>query len=362
MSDLFLCDKNYLSYDDLLNYINDENDLDLSVIEEHIFNTLKNIVDEKCDDVDDLIDKILNSKKTITFSTSGTTGKLKKIKQKVKHLIRNVKIDNNHRNDIWGLTYNPEKIASYHVLFQAILNKNKIIVLWDKEKKVIEDKLKEITHISATPTFYSLLINNEIVYPNIKQITVGGEISNNILFEKIKKIFPNSKLTNVYASTECGSLLSTHGEYFKIPEKYINLIKIDNSELLIHKSLTGNLNKKKYDNDWYRTGDIVEYINETEFKIVNRKSDIINVGGFKVNPIKIENIVNKFDYVILSKVYGRKNSILGSIVCMDVVLKYEVSIEKIKKDLLMKINKYELPLKIYIVNNIETLNNKIVRN
>ena len=70
-------------------------------------------------------------------------------------------------------------------------------------------------------------------------------------------IFPNAKLTNIYASTEVGSLFASKGEYFKIPDKFLKYIKIENKELLVHKKITAHTlpNNEK----WFRTGDIVEF-------------------------------------------------------------------------------------------------------
>jgi len=363
MDNFFLFDKNIITYNDLLLYINNcyLTSKNLSFLEKMILDSIKQIIQKKCNTIDDIINELLVSEKEIIFYTSGTTGEPKEIKQKINILIRNVKIGEKYKNNVWGLSYEPTKIASYHVLLQALLNKNRIINLWKKDKKEILRRLKDITHISATPTFYRLLISNNIIFNNIKQLTIGGESSTNNFYEKIKYYFPNADIKNIYASTECGSLLSSKNEYFHIPNKYQNLIKIVENEIWVDKTLVGEIDENKINDNWYKTGDIVEYVNDNEFKIIYRKSNLINIGGFKINLNKIENIANELDYIIVSKAYSKKNSVLGNIICLEVQLKYDIEISKIRKDLSFKLSSVEIPTKIYIVDEIKTINNKIER-
>ena len=58
------------------------------------------------------------------------------------------------------------------------------------------------------------------------------------------------------------------------------------NELVVHNSLLGEFEKK----EWFHTGDIVEFVNEekTEFKIISRKSDTINIGGNRINLLEVE--------------------------------------------------------------------------
>ena len=97
----------------------------------------------------------------------------------------------------------------------------------------------QVTHISATPTFYRLLLPFEQSYPSVQRVTLGGEKSDNHLYENIHKIFPEAKINNVYASTEAGSLLVAKGDSFQIPISIRNKFMVVDNELLIHKSLLG---------------------------------------------------------------------------------------------------------------------------
>jgi len=296
------------------------------------------------------IEKI-NNKENITFTTSGTTGEPKEIIHSYDILVKNIKIKNDLKNTIWGLTYDWTKIAGSQVILQSYINGGKIVNLFKKPYSEIIDLITEyrITHISATPTFYRLLGN--VVFENVKQVTLGGEVVDANLITHIEKIFPNAKITNIYALTEFGTLFASSKDYFEFSEKISIFVKIENNNIII-----------KDGEKWVNTGDVVEWLDETKFKIIGRDANMINVGGVKVNPLKIEEVINKLEYISNSVVYGKKNSVMGVIVVADVIVNDDIKVTQIKSDLNKKLNKYEIPLKINIVDTINTNSNgKLIR-
>jgi len=302
---------------------------------------------------------------SITLYTSGTTGKPKKVVHKIDSLIRFVKPGKSRSDDIWGFTYNPTHIAGLQVFFQALLNMNSIVYIYNRNKKEIQasfDKYR-VTNISATPTFYRLLQPFSQEYSNVKYVTSGGERLDNNLSNFLNMIFPNAKLTNVYASTEVGSLFASKGEYFKIPDKFQKYIKIENKELLVHKKITAQTlpNNEK----WFRTGDIVEFKKDSNilFKIIARNNELINVGGYNVNLSEIEELLRLNNSVLDCIVYSKPHRLVGNIICSDVVLKDDnVKEIELKKYLSQKIQKYKIPAIINIVDSLKINRaNKLIR-
>ena len=47
--------------------------------------------------------------------------------------------------------------------------------------------------------------------------------------------------------------------------------------------------------------------------------DWINVGGSKVNPHEVESVLEAHPAVARARVFGRKNSVLGQLLCAEVV-------------------------------------------
>ena len=314
--------------------------------------SIKNILDETKK----------NKNWTITLYTSGTTGLPKKVAHTIDSITRNVKISDKFCNNIWGLAYNPTHIAGLQVFFQAIFNENTMVDMFGNEIENAKENIEkyQVTNISATSTYYRNLLMHlkGNMYESVNYITFGGEKYDKKIMEQIGKVFPKAKIRNIYASTEAGSLFNSKGEVFTIPDKLKNMVKISKeNELLIHKSLLGDLNIMYLDKDWYNTKDIVEKIGKNSFKIVSRKTDLINVGGYNVNPLEIEEILLNIPEIVDIKAYGRKNSVTGNIIMIDIVItdrENEKEIrQRIKKYASKNLQPWKVPRLINIVDELE---------
>ena len=99
---------------------------------------------------------------------------------------------------------------------------------------------------------------------SVQRVTLGGEKSNNHLYENIHKIFPEAKINNVYASTEAGTLFAAKGDCFQIPAAIRDKFAVVEDELLIHKSLLGKSDSFSFDGDYYHSGDLIEWVDKEE--------------------------------------------------------------------------------------------------
>jgi acyl-coenzyme A synthetase/AMP-(fatty) acid ligase len=310
--------------------------------------------------------RLKQSSSSIVLFTSGTTGLPKRVFHTIDTLTRMVRTDEQYHSNRWALAYNPTHMAGLQVLFQAFYNKNFILNLFGAPIVESAEAINKeyITNISATPTFYRLLLGTGKVFDKVKRITLGGERSNNDLHLKMKIIFPNAKLNNIYASTELGSLFVSQGEAFRIANHLIDKIKIsDDGELLVHTSL---LSMKTQKSDWYATGDLVEIISTEplEFIIQSRKTEMVNIGGYKVNPNEVESVIRQYDSVLNCRVYGKPNSVLGFILCAEIQLEKGKELDKRALQLFLTSNlqEYKVPRIFKIVNKIDvTRTGKITR-
>lgn len=302
--------------------------------------------------VQDLIQKIRKSNSRILLYTSGTTGFPKLIEHSVESITLNIKTDDRFKGNIWAFAYNPSHMAGIQVFFQAFLNENCLVNIFGLSKLNIFRLIDEmkISHISATPSFYRLLLPTESIFKTVKQITFGGEKSDKNLHQKMLAIFPMAKVINVYASTEAGALLGSKDDGFIIPLRLKDRIKIEDGELFIHKSLIGKDGQLHDGENWYATGDIVEFLDVFEgvFRILGRKSEIINIGGYKVNPNEVEEVIRSIVGINETKVYGIPNSVLGNIIVADIV-REDVSIteSEIKNYLSTKLQSFKIPRRLY---------------
>lgn len=316
----------------------------------------------------ELIEKLSNPSENwkTTLFTSGTTGIPKKVSHDFKSITRFVKVSDRNEKSIWGFAYNPTHMAGIQVFFQALLNGNSIIRLFGLDTKEIYNEIKNnrITHISATPSFYRLLLPCSETFSSVERITSGGEKFNEKTFKQLNQVFPNAKITNVYASTEAGTLFASQNDIFSVRPEYENLIHIENNELLIHSSLMGSTETKFV--DWYNTGDVIEIVSQKplKFRFVNRKSEMINVGGYKVNPLEVEEAILALTGIKNVRVYSKSNSVLGNIICCEVVANSnQITESSIRTFLQSKIQEFKIPRIIRFVEELSiTRTGKLKRN
>lgn len=319
---------------------------------------------------EDIKERITSNKNNwkITLFSSGTTGLPKKISHNFDSISRFVKYGNKRKDNVWGFAYNPTHMAGLQVFFQAFLNQNTIVRLFGVERTSLLRLIKkhEITNISATPTFYRLLLPSDHIFDSVLNLTSGGEKFDSNTLQKLNQMFPNSRIRNVYASTEAGALFSSKDDVFYIKPEISHLIKIINNELYLHGSLIGESDNLELVNGWYQTGDIINVIsnNPYAFRFVSRKNEVINTGGYKVNPSEVEDVIRQCNGVIDVSVFGKKNSLLGNIVICHVV-RYDVSLteKKIRLFLNDKLQEFKIPRIISFVNSLKTTRSgKLSRN
>ena len=333
----------------------DLNPAEIDGVDEHLVNVKEEIAKKSYKSMGEIVKDIQNSTSEITIFTSGTTGQPKKVLHTVATLTRSVRTGERYVGQIWAYAYNPTHMAGLQVFFQAFENLNTLVNVFNKQRSEVYELINKhnITHISATPTFYRLLLPFEQEYKTVVRVTLGGEKSDSHLYENIKKIFPEAKINNVYASTEAGSLFAAKGDCFQIPENIRDKFEVVDDELLIHKSLLGKSDSFKFEGDYYHSGDLIEWVDKESglFRFKSRKNELINVGGYKVNPGEVENILLSIEGVKQVLVYGKANSILGNVLCADIQLEDGVALTdvEIKKALRSQLQDFKIPRRIKFV-------------
>ena len=176
-------------------------------------------------------------------------------------------------------------------------------------------------------------------------------------------------LTETSPVVSCNSIEDIRVETVGKPFKG-NLVKIaDDGEILIkgENVMLGywqneEETNKVLKNGWLSTGDIGEFDGEF-LKITDRKKDIIiTPGGDNISPIKIENDLNKSDFIEQSLVYGDNKPYLVSLIILSQehknITKEQIQqeIDKINKNL----SKIEKIKKFFIIKDQFTIENNMM--
>jgi len=230
--------------------------------------------------------------------------------------------------------------------------------------KIIQDY--KIRVLPSSPTFLNLILMSKAYekydLKSLRMITYGTETMPESLLLRLKEIFPKTKLLQTFGTSETGiastSSKSSNSTYMKLDDANLDYKIVDNELWLKSKTqVMGYLNSSMdsfTDDGWFKTGDLVEVIDDGYIKIIGRNKEVINVGGEKVLPNEVESVILSMSEIDDVMVYGQSNIITGQTVVCDVVFNIDVSTRESKKLIRKfcknKLDNYKVPTKVNIVN------------
>lgn len=293
----------------------------------------------------------------VLFS-SGTTGAPKAIVLNFNKILNKYKNISSKKRILSFLNY--DHIGGLNTILYCLCTGGCIVIPKDKNVKNVMQVINRwnVEVLPTTPTFLNMVLMSGYLdkydISSIKTITYGTEVMPKSTLYSLCNKLPNVKLKQTYGLSEVGILPTKSKDnnelWVKVGDKNIKYKIIDN--VLWVKSPTamlGYLNAKSdFDNDGYfNTQDTVEVDGEY-MKLKGRVSDIINVAGEKVYPAEIETLILQFEEVQDVVISGEKNPITNNVVKATVHCSKDTDIikleQKIKKDLLNKIENYKRPL------------------
>ena len=253
----------------------------------------------------------------VYLQTSGTTGKPKLVGHRLGRLLGKIKpVDPALPGapETWYLTYHPASFAGLQVILTASQRGAKLVT------GNIETAIAHgVTHISATATFWRLFLSELGSRSlDLKAITLGGERADQAILDALKRKFPTAHLTHIYASTEAGAVFSVKDGLEGFPAKWLKhapdgiSLRVDADGVLEIESPRATVD------NWISTGDLVERHGD-RIHFIGRVDDIINVGGTKIHPSKVEDITLSVNGVQDARCYGKANPVTGQIVALDVI-------------------------------------------
>lgn len=196
--------------------------------------------------------------------------------------------------------------------------------------------------------------------------------------EKLCELLPNTRLYNTYASTETG-IIATHNfneGYCKAgclgkPMKHSS-ITIDDEDFIVCGGRTlmigycGDLEEtnRVLRNNKIFTKDKGVLDEEGRLQLAGRDGDIINVGGFKINPVEVEDVAKSMPEIDDCICIPSPHPVLGTALRLLYVVKEGCFVEKkaLAKHLASKIEGHKVPQLYSRVDKVErTYNGKLNR-
>jgi acyl-CoA synthetase (AMP-forming)/AMP-acid ligase II len=216
--------------------------------------------------------------------------------------------------------------------------------------------------LPVTPSFLNLLLvsraHEDYDLSSLKRITYGTEVMPQTTLSRLADVFPGVQLQQTYGLSELGVLNSQSrpdGSLWMRVGGAGFETEVRDGILWIRSqfAMLGYLNAPTpFDAEgWFNTQDRVEVDGEY-LRILGRETDIINVGGQKVYPVEVENVIIDLPNIHDVAVYGEPHNLLGQIVVAKVKLSEPEPLEEVKKRIRSAcrelLTSYKVPAKVVI--------------
>jgi acyl-coenzyme A synthetase/AMP-(fatty) acid ligase len=260
----------------------------------------------------------------VVVATSGTSGPPKLVDHSWDSLLAAARLAEQWHGLGWLLVYDATRWAGLQVWLQAVLTAGRVVVPASRDPDVVVKAIGEeqVSILPATPTLLRRLLTSadraSLAGLKIDRITLGGEAADAQLLEQAKELFPGAKITHVYATTELGEVFRVTDGKAGFPAEWLSKplpggVRISmrrDGELLVQLSR---------DTADVGTGDLVER-KGNRFEFTGRRGDVIVVGGAKVYPKRVEELLRGVPGVADARVHGMPSAITGELVAAEIVV------------------------------------------
>ncbi len=196
------------------------------------------------------------------------------------------------------------------------------------------------------------LENNPTQFNQIGKVIIGGGVVDNNLLQKLQKT--NNQCFATYGMTETITHIAVktlNGEYKSDVYQALEQVEFsqDNRDCLVINAPYLSANK-------IITNDIIKLYSKSEFEWLGRFDNVINTGGIKVNPEKIEAKIAQFintDFFIASEADEKLGEKVILIIEQTIEFEGQFNSNLLKKQLAKSLTKFEIPKAIYYLLNFE---------
>lgn len=327
---------------------------------------------------------------TVIFYTSGTTGKPKGVMLSAANVRATAKLygealelNSEDRMQIVAPLFH---CAASHVFSIPVIYAGGTVVIeegFSPEQTMETLEQEKITVFFGVPAMYSILLNSSkmetLDLPNLRLFTYGASPMPFELIRKIKAMFPEVKVQNIYGQTENSPAATTLKDHYalekvgsvgepvpgtqvqvvdeqgkSLPPGQVGEIVIKGPQLMKGYLKNEEATKQAIKNGWLYSGDLGRMDEDGLLYIVDRKKDMINRGGENVFPVEVEEVLYEIPEVLEAAVIGIPHEIYGEVPKAYVVLKEgkELKEENVLTICSKKLAKYKLPVEVEFIDSL----------
>lgn len=299
----------------------------------------------------------------IVFFSSGSTGESKGAVHDFVYILDKFKQPRKMKRMITFLMF--DHMGGINTLLHNLSGGGCIITVRDRTPKAVLNIVEKykVQVLPVSPTFINLMLLSgayqQFDLSSLETISYGTEVMPESTLERLNEIFPNIRLVQTYGLSELGVMdtksKSNNSLWVKLGGAgFETRVRNNMLEIKAHSAMIGYLNAPSpYTEDGYfMTMDMVEQDGEY-YKILGRKSEIINISGEKVYPAEVESFFMGMDGVEDVAVKGESNPLIGSMVVAKFKINTNETLSEFKKRMNAyakgKIADFKIPQKVRLV-------------
>lgn len=299
----------------------------------------------------------------IVFFSSGSTGESKGAVHDFVYILDKFKQPRKMKRMITFLMF--DHMGGINTLLHNLSGGGCIITVRDRTPKAVLNIVEKykVQVLPVSPTFINLMLLSgayqQFDLSSLETISYGTEVMPESTLERLNEIFPNIRLVQTYGLSELGVMdtksKSNNSLWVKLGGAgFETRVRNNMLEIKAHSAMIGYLNAPSpYTEDGYfMTMDMVEQDGEY-YKILGRKSEIINISGEKVYPAEVESFFMGMDGIEDVAVKGESNPLIGSMVVAKFKINTNETLSEFKKRMTAyakgKIADYKIPQKVRLV-------------
>jgi acyl-CoA synthetase (AMP-forming)/AMP-acid ligase II len=258
-----------------------------------------------------------------------------------------------------------DHIGGINTLFHVLCHGGTVVTARDRSPEEVCRTIAthRIQLLPTTPTFLRMLLIADAIkvhdLSSLEIVTYGTEPMPASTLAAVREAMPRVRFKQTYGLSELGILPTQSRDSSSL------WLKLGNSGfqhrivdgvlwLKSETAMLGYLNAPSPfdENGWFNTQDVVE-VDGDYVRILGRKSELINVGGEKVHPTEIENVLLQLDNVKDVTVSGRANPITGQVVAARITpIEPEDSgllKRRVREFCLQHLDRYKVPAVIEVI-------------
>jgi acyl-coenzyme A synthetase/AMP-(fatty) acid ligase len=232
---------------------------------------------------------------------------------------------------IWATFYDIRRYGGLQILLRALLGGGSMVLSGGDEATPFLERAAAagVTFLSGTPTHWRrALLSPAAPALALTDVRLSGEAADQAILDKLRAVYPAARICHAFASTEAGVAFEVQDGLAGFPAGWLDrdgpvALRVAGDTLRIRSPgqalrYLGDAGAIADAGGFTDTRDLIVARGDRLF-FAGRSDGVINVGGLKVNPLEVEDVVSRHPRVAQARVAAKRSPIIGQVIVADVV-------------------------------------------